>query len=75
MSIHEHVEDRRPSDRKLPSVRFGLVLIGFLLIAGTLPIPGAPCACARIVDLAPDRGLSVDAYLHARGTRRARQSR
>ena len=36
MSIHEHVEDRRPSDRKLPSVRFELVLIGFLLIAGAL---------------------------------------
>ena len=36
MSIHEHVEDRRPSDRKLPSVRFELVLIGFLLIGGTL---------------------------------------
>ena len=33
---HEHVEDRRSPDRKFPSVRFGLVLAGFLLIAGTL---------------------------------------
>jgi DUF2933 family protein len=36
MSPHEHAEDRRPPDRKFPPVRFGIVLVGFLLIAGAL---------------------------------------
>ena len=36
MSLHEHVQDRGPPGRKFPSARFGLVLIGFLIIAGAL---------------------------------------
>ena len=36
MSSHEHVQDRGPPGRKFPSARFGLVLIGFLIIAGAL---------------------------------------
>ena len=36
MSPREDLQGRRSPDRKFPSVRFGLVLIGFLLIAGTL---------------------------------------
>jgi hypothetical protein len=33
---HEHVENRGMAGRKFPSLRFGLVLAGFLIIAGAL---------------------------------------
>ena len=36
MLSHEHAENRGSLDRRFPSVRFGLVLIGFLIIAGAL---------------------------------------
>jgi hypothetical protein len=36
MSSHGHAEDRNPTDRRFPPFRFGLVLVGFLIIAGAL---------------------------------------
>ena len=33
---HEQVENRGPPDRKSSSLRFGIVLAGFLIIAGAL---------------------------------------
>ena len=36
MLSHEHAENRGSLDRRIPSARFGLVLIGFLIIAGAL---------------------------------------
>ena len=52
--------------------RAGLVLIGFMIIAGALPVYRAPRACVGCPHLASTSGVPADAHLHARRARTRR---